>query len=294
VSGTSRRRGPRRRSRKEREPSGTIGKYRPSALEIEAARLLLAPWRFVTAPKFYDLENVPTDRPVLLVGNHSLMGVLDVPLMGLGLHEQRGVFVRSLADHAHFQVPLWRDLLVMFGAVEGTRANCRALMQAGESILVFPGGGREVFKRKGEKYRLVWKQRIGFAQLAIEQGYPIVPFSAVGADDCYEIVADGDDLLRSPLGPLIERWNPRPDILPPLLHGVGLSPVPYPQRFYFRFGTLIETAEWRGSETDAAVCFALRERVRTVIETGIDFLLHEREKDPGRDLFSRLGKGVAN
>ena len=89
--------------------------HRPSAIEMAAARVLLEPWRLLTAPMFHGVEHVPTDRPFLLVGNHTLMGVLDVPLMLLGLHERTGVVVRSLGDHLHFQVPLWRDLLVRMG-----------------------------------------------------------------------------------------------------------------------------------------------------------------------------------
>ena len=56
----------------------------------------------------------------------------------------------------------------------------------------FPGGAREVFKRRGEKYALIG-ERTGFARLAIECGYPIVPFSAVGAEDVYDIVLDAED-----------------------------------------------------------------------------------------------------
>jgi 1-acyl-sn-glycerol-3-phosphate acyltransferase len=128
-----------------REP--TVG-HRPTADEMAAARVLLEPWRLLTSPLFFGVERVPTDQPFLLVGNHTLMGVLDIPLMLLGLHERTGVIVRSLGDHLHFQVPLWRDVLTRFGTVDGTRETCEALMRAGESILVFPGGGREVFKHK--------------------------------------------------------------------------------------------------------------------------------------------------
>ena len=31
------------------------------------------------------------------------------------------------------------------------------------------------------------EERIGFARLAIEQGYPIVPFAAIGADDMLDV-----------------------------------------------------------------------------------------------------------
>jgi hypothetical protein len=42
-----------------------------------------------------------------------------------------------------------------------------------------PGGAGEVFKGRGQDYKLLWKERLGFARMAIEFGYPIVPFAAV-------------------------------------------------------------------------------------------------------------------
>lgn len=56
--------------------------------------------------------------------------------------------------------------------VLGTPENCAALMQAGQSILVFPGGGREVMRRKGEAYRLIWKRCRGGAD---HPPYPLPP-----------------------------------------------------------------------------------------------------------------------
>jgi hypothetical protein len=41
------------------------------------------------------------------------------------------------------------------GVVLGTPEGCAELMVCGESIPVFPGGGREVCKRKGEKCELI-------------------------------------------------------------------------------------------------------------------------------------------
>jgi len=257
----------------------------PGSAAITAATSLLAPWRWLTAPRFYGLENVPTDRPALFVGNHTVMGVLDVPLMLLGLYEHCGVRVRPLGDHVHFAIPGWRDLLRLFGTVEGTRESCRALMAAGESILVFPGGGREVFKRKGEKYRLLWGNRLGFVRLGIEHGYRILPFAAVGAEECYDILVDAGDLLC--FVPLLRRL-PRTDEIPPLVRGLGLSAIPRPERFYFHFGQPIETAHLAGLETNGRLCAAVCDEVRAAIEAGIAFLLWERERDPERHLLARL------
>lgn len=248
--------------------------------------MLLEPWRWLTAPRFSGLEHLAGDRPVLVVANHTLMGVLDAPLLVLGLHERTGVFLRALGDHLHFRLPLWRDLLTHFGTVDGTRDNCRALMQAGESILVFPGGGREVFKHKREKYRLIWKERVGFVRLALEFGYPIVPLAAVGAEECYDIVVDSDELLRTPFGPLLRQVAPRPDEIPPLVAGIG--PLPRPERFYFHAGAPIETAPFRGRPDDDALVLRLRARVRRAIQRGIHALLAERERDPLRSLQARL------
>jgi len=273
----------RKRSARKRVPPG-----HPSDAQLAAARVLLAPWRWLTAPVFEGLEHVPRDRPFMLAGNHTLMGVLDVPLMVLGMHEQTGVFPRPLGDHMHFKVPLWADLLRGFGTVDGTRENCRALMRAGESILVFPGGGREVFKHQGEQYKLLWQKRSGFARLAIEFSYPIVPFAAVGAEDAFDILFDADDLLASPVGPLVERLAPRTDVIPPVVRGLGPTALPRPERFYFRFSAPIETARLAGRETDEAVCVALREKVRKAVERGIAALLLERERDPDRALGARL------
>ena len=55
------------------------------------------------------------------------------------------------------------------GMVRGTRDNVRALMRSRQTILVFPGGAREVNKRRGQQYQLLWRERIGFARLALEQ-----------------------------------------------------------------------------------------------------------------------------
>jgi 1-acyl-sn-glycerol-3-phosphate acyltransferase len=259
---------------------------RPTGFELAAAKALLEPWRWLTAPRFSGLEHLPRDRPVLVAANHTLMGVLDAPLLILGLHDHTGVFLRALGDHLHFRVPLWRDLLTHFGTVDGTRTNCRRLMRAGESLLVFPGGGREVFKHKREKYRLIWKERVGFVRLAVQFGYPIVPLSAVGAEECYDILVDSDELLQTPLGPLLRQIAPRPDEIPPLVAGIG--PLPRPERFYFHVGRPLETAAFRGQQNDDALCLRLRERVRRAIERGIRRLLDARAHDPHRSVRVRL------
>lgn len=254
----------------------------PSATEVKTTVRLIEPLRKLINPKAYGIDNVPK-RGALLVGNHTVLGVLDLPLICAELWE-RGRIVRALGDHAQFKVPGWRNMLKSLGVVEGTRANCAELMQRGELILVFPGGGREVAKRKGERYKLVWKNRMGFARLAIQYGYPIIPFASVGADDAVDIVVDADNPLLAPERLLVEKILGSPDSWP-LWRGIGPTPIPRPERQYYWFGEQIQTTSVRSDDTAVR---EVRDSTKTAVEYGIQFLLNEREHDKNRSLIGRL------
>ncbi|MCA9564109.1 MAG: acyltransferase family protein [Myxococcales bacterium] len=261
---------------------------RPPTRSIKRAIRMLEPWRILTAPKVFGMENVPDERPLLFVGNHTIFGILDVPMMFRALLLEKDIFLRSLGDHLHFKIPVWREMIARYGVVDGTRKNCAALMDAGECILVFPGGAREVAKRKDEKYRLIWKERVGFVRMAVRHGCTIVPFSAVGAEDAYDILLDANDIMATPLGPLIKKLKLRDATLLPIATGVGPTPFPRPHRLYFRFGTPISTQPFKGQDADTALCHQIREQVRKEVEEGIEWLLETRESDPKREFLPRV------
>jgi 1-acyl-sn-glycerol-3-phosphate acyltransferase len=265
--------------------------HHPSANEMRELALLLTPLQLLTSPVSYGLDNIPHGRPCLFVGNHTLFS-LDAPMLIAELYSKRGIVIRSLGDHVHFKIPLWRDLLTKFGVVDGTRENCARLMAAGESLLVFPGGAREVFKRKHEKYQLLWGERLGFVRMAIQFRYPIVPFAAVGAEDAWDIVLDGDAFLPDAARPLLERLGVRTDALIPFVKGIGPTPLPRPERLYFRFAPPIETHIYKGRFTDTAACAEVRDRTKRAIEKGITVLRAKRGRDPERELLPRLLKQV--
>ncbi len=255
----------------------------------------LQPLKRLMSPVALGLENVPREGAVLLTGNHTIYGLLDIPMLGLEIWEGTGRAVRGLADHNHFALPVWRDFLQRIGAVRGTREVCSRLFQGGEAVLVFPGGGREVMKHKHERYRLIWKERIGFARLAIQHGVPIVPFASVGVEDMFEIVVDADDVLRSPVGQLIRAlgidekpWFRHGEILPPIARGRGLGPLPRLERQYFLFGEPIDTTSLAGLHEDREACFALRRQVQGAVEGQIQKLREVRESDPERYPVQRL------
>ncbi len=252
---------------------------------LQAIIRALEPYRRAVSPVFLGLERIPQRRPLLFVGNHTLGGLFDVPLMARELYVEHGIHLRALADHFHYEVPVWRDLLERVGAVDGTPENCGELMEQGQCVLVFPGGAREVTKRKGEQYKLIWKQRRGFARLAVQHGCTVVPFSAVGVEDAFEIVLDADDFLASPAGMLAKALGWRTDLIPPITRGLAGTPLPRPERFYFQFGEPLDPADFAG---DADPVWALREATRMAVAAGIEELMLYREGDPGRRLSGRI------
>jgi len=254
--------------------------------------------RWYFAPEYLHLERADKRRPTLFVGNHSLYGVLDVLLFADGLYRERGIVLRSLADRNHFKMPLWRDFVAQTGAVLGTRANCAALMRQRQHILVFPGGAREVFKHKGEAYQLIWKERFGFVQLAIEHGYTITPYATAGAEEAFDVLLDSADYMNTPLGRYLKRSGVADrhlrggDEFPPLVRGLGLTVLPRPVKLCFLVGRPLDMARYRGREDEPAVLQRARNRVRRSLAQLIVEVRAHRARAEGqgglRGLLNRL------
>lgn len=188
-------------------------------------------------PTFIGAEQLDASQPAMYVGNHSLYGVLDSPMLIDYLYNEHQVAVVSIADHSHFYLPLWRSVVKKFGAVDGVPAYVREAMQQGYSILVFPGGGRKVLKREGEQYQLIWKQRYGFLKLAQEFGYDIVPFAALGGDEVFDIGFDANKVVQHQYFqkllqvPQLSRLLRKGEVIPSLPKHL----IPKRLPFYFKF-----------------------------------------------------------
>lgn len=250
--------------------------------------VIVAPHRIWFDPRFYGTSNVPETGAVMLAGNHNLLGSIDAPLIFAEVLNKRGRLIRGLAEHVLVDTPGVRELLHRIGSVRGTRNNCRTLLENGEAVIVFPGGGREACRRKDEKYALLWDQRTGFARMALEAGCPIVPVAAIGPDDALDIVIDADHAIFKPLKALTDRIGFRWEIAPPVVKGIGPTPIPRPERFYFSFGTPIDTTPWADATDMDAAAAEVRDLVRKTVEEDIRFLLAEQARDRGRTLWGRL------
>jgi hypothetical protein len=109
----------------------------------------------------------------------------------------------------------------------------------------------------------------------------------VGAEHGIDILVDTDSPLLAPVQFLAEKLLGTPDG-PPLVRGVGLTPLPRPERQYYWFGEPIDTREFKGQEADDNAARKVRERTAAAVKEGIEPMLAEREADPNRSLVGRL------
>ena len=237
-----------------------------------------------TRPYVDGTEHLPRDGRVLLVGNHTQTGMAVVWLTSLVVRRTIGTRVRTLAVRDLGNAPGFAaDFTAAYGGVVGSPDNARELMQHGETVLVFPGGGREIQKFKGEEYHLNWEARSGFARVAIANGYPIVPVGNVGGDDIYHSLTTRDSALGKLSLAVSEKITGRPDMFLPVVRGLGPTLLPSPQRLYLRFGAPIDTTAPEGVGADEWTA-TVKERTQTALEAVLSDLLKIRADDPYRGL----------
>lgn len=238
----------------------------------------------LTRPYVSGLETLPADGRFLLVGNHTQFIGGEVLLVPHFVRRALGRRVRPLADRRFATKPgFGHDVMTAYGGVVGDPQTARELMLHNETILVFPGGGREIAKFKGEEYQLNWRGRSGFARIAVENDYPIVPVGLVGGDDVYKSLVTRDSRLGRLSRAISTRMTGEADMAMPLMRGVGPTFVPRPQRMYLRFGEPIQTTKPKNASTEDWVA-SVRNSTQQSLETILSELLTIRADDPFREL----------
>ncbi len=258
-------------------------------------RSFMAPFKFYFAPQFYGIDELDVSKPAMFVSNHTVLGVLDGFPFGVEIYLRKGVYLRALADSNHWKIPVWKDIVSNYlGAVEASRENCRILMKQGESLVVYPGGTREICKKKGEEYILKWTDRRGFVRMAMEYGYDIIPVAAVGAEEAFTIIEDSNDILNSPFGKFLkfigvaEKYFKNGELMPPIVRGIGDTIIPRPAKLYFSFGKRISTAKYKAQFEDLKTQEMLRKKVETALYKQFGELFAIRDNDRDRSKWRRL------
>jgi 1-acyl-sn-glycerol-3-phosphate acyltransferase len=199
----------------------------PFGLNLDFTAAALAPMVWLYKHYFRvearGVENLPEGR-LLLIGNHSGQLPFDGAMIGVAafLLGEPPRAIRAMVEKWVPNLPYVSTLMARAGQVVGTPENCRRLLAADETILVFPEGVRGISKLYKNRYQLQEFGQ-GFMRLALETDTPMVPVAVVGAEEQAPALLNVKpiaDLLGFPAFPLTP---------------TGL-PFPLPVKYHITFG----------------------------------------------------------
>ncbi|XP_060099766.1 transmembrane protein 68-like [Heteronotia binoei] len=137
--------------------------------------------------EIHGTENIP-QGPGLIVYYHGAIPI-DYSFFfanRLVFHGQR---CYSVVDHFLFMIPGLKTLLRIMNFTTGSREECLKILKNGNLLGISPGGVREALF-SDSSYRLLWGNRTGFAQLAIDAKVAIIPLFTENIRDGYRTLGD--------------------------------------------------------------------------------------------------------
>eukprot|EP00873_Tetraselmis_striata_P011400 jgi/Tetstr1/431664/TSEL_021193.t1 len=259
-----------------------------------------------------DHVNTESDRPILLIGNHQLLG-LDMSFMISEFLQKKGRLMRGLTHPAIFlDAPQsaesdggpmngLRAQFTSYGAVPVGATTMYRLLQNGELVLLFPGGAREALKKRGEKYELIWPETAEFVRMAARTGAIIIPFGAVGSDESLNYILDSEEVMNNPV--VMNQLFPDSDEMQRFMQqaqgrrGVNADAIEdylvppilapgVPRRFYYLFRKPIVLEPEDAKDRDK--CAAVYSSVKAEVEGGLAYLVRKRQNDPYENLLKRV------
>ncbi|XP_031222593.1 transmembrane protein 68 isoform X2 [Mastomys coucha] len=120
----------------------------------------------------HGMEKIP-EGPALIIFYHGAIPI-DFYYFMAKIFIHKGRTCRVVADHFVFKIPGFSLLLDVFCALHGPREKCVEILRSGHLLAISPGGVREALL-SDETYNIVWGNRKGFAQVAIDAKVPIIP-----------------------------------------------------------------------------------------------------------------------
>ncbi|MDE3172168.1 MAG: 1-acyl-sn-glycerol-3-phosphate acyltransferase [Gemmatimonadota bacterium] len=166
--------------------------------------------------RVFGADRIPADRPVIYVAKHPQSFLyLETVILGLVAFwddDKPAIRVLEKTNTSIHRTPLLGWYRRQVNALPAGEEYALDALTHGESLLIYPGGSRELY---GPQDELRWQGRTGFARLAIRTGVAVLPFAIVGADQQH--------LRRASV----------------FGAGVWLPPFPLPAPLDYRFGAPI-------------------------------------------------------
>jgi 1-acyl-sn-glycerol-3-phosphate acyltransferase len=166
----------------------------------EALPLLWLLSTFYFRAEVRDLGNIPPDKPVLLVGNHSGGNIIvDTFIFSLAFSTYFGVErpFHQLAHNLAVAWPVAGGMLRKSGTVSASHEHAEQALEAGAPVLVYPGGDWETHRPSWKGNEIDFAGRKGFIRLALDAGVPIVPVVSIGGQETALFLSQGGGLARA-------------------------------------------------------------------------------------------------
>lgn len=210
----------------------------------------------------YDAHHLPATGSAILASNHSGTLPFDGAMLWVDVLRNTDPprVARAVADYFVPSLPLVGTFFARGGAVGGSRGNARALLEAGELLMIFPEGTPGISKPFRKRYQLQ-KWRLGHVEMAIRYRAPVIPVGIVGPEEQLPQIA------RIPV--------PGPVPFVP----ISASPVPLPVRYHIHYGEPIDLpSEYPASAADdPVVLHEASNRVKAAVQALLDRGLATRD-----------------
>jgi 1-acyl-sn-glycerol-3-phosphate acyltransferase len=243
-------------------------------------------YRYYFRVKTDGWEHIPSEK-VLLVGSHN--GGLAAPDMFMTMYDWFRRFGTERPVYGLMHPTVWKvspymaHLAEKTGAVIAHPQMAIAAFQRNASVLVYPGGGQDVFRPHRERDRINLADRQGFVKLALREQVPIIPIISKGAHDTLIVLADLYNLAEQ-IHNLGVPWlfNIDPEVFPIYLGlpwGLGIGPlpnIPFPIQIHTRICPPIIFPKYgRKAARDRAYVDACYHQVVTQMQVELDALISE-------------------
>jgi 1-acyl-sn-glycerol-3-phosphate acyltransferase len=179
-------------------------------------------------------HQIPTDRNVLFVGSHNGgLGAPDTVMMMYDWFRRFGPerpIYGLMHPRAWQGAPQLAQLAAEVGAVVAHPKMAIAALRQDASVLVYPGGAKDVFRPHALRHKICLGNNQAFIKLALREKVPIVPLISDGAHDTLIVLADFYPIVQQ-----LHAWGMPwlmgvdPEVFPVYLGlpwGLALGPLP--------------------------------------------------------------------
>lgn len=151
------------------------------------------------------------------------------------------------------------------GISQGSHESCTKVLKEGNLLMISPGGTYEG-QFSSPYYEILWRNRIGFAKVAIEAKTPIIPMFTENIRESFRILNFGEsffkklyDLTRLPFRPMFS--------CPVKLRTYLGKPIPYdpnltPEQLKDKVIVALEHLIYQNQRIPGNICEAFKDRFR--------------------------------